>query len=111
MVPEINSLIATAAMDDVEQDVLEPLLVTTSKFIPIFMSSTSAKLRFRSTQDCFSHDMCSYWNDASGGASDDNCGAAYTAAEDDYLLGGVDGCAESNPSSTASKPTSSPTCS
>ncbi|KAB8293710.1 hypothetical protein EYC80_009195 [Monilinia laxa] len=44
------------------------------------------------TQDCWNHDICSYFNNASGGASDPNCGSAYTAAEDDYLLGGIDGC-------------------
>jgi len=63
------------------------------------------------TQNCFSHDMCSYWNDASGGASDPNCGADYVAAEDDFLLGGVDGCSQTNPSYSASKPKDSPTCS
>ncbi|PYI01255.1 hypothetical protein BO78DRAFT_464811 [Aspergillus sclerotiicarbonarius CBS 121057] len=62
------------------------------------------------TQDCFSHDMCSYFNDASGGASDPNCGAAFKAAEDDYLLGVVDGCSQTNPTNAVSKPTATPVC-
>ncbi|KAJ5355509.1 uncharacterized protein N7496_012721 [Penicillium cataractarum] len=62
------------------------------------------------TQDCFSHDICSYFNNASGGASDPNCGAAYDDAVDDYLLGVVDGCSQTNPSSAVSKPTSTPVC-
>lgn len=35
------------------------------------------------TQDCFSHDICSFFNNASGGASDPNCGGAFEAAIDD----------------------------
>ncbi|KAL2870548.1 uncharacterized protein BJX67DRAFT_377905 [Aspergillus lucknowensis] len=62
------------------------------------------------TQDCFSHDICSYFNNASGGSSDPNCGAAYDAAVDDTLLGAVSGCSQSNPSNEVSKPTIGPAC-
>ncbi|PYH31449.1 uncharacterized protein BO87DRAFT_418225 [Aspergillus neoniger CBS 115656] len=62
------------------------------------------------TQDCFSHDICSYFEDASGGASDPNCGAAYKAAEDDYLLGLIDGCSQTNPTNAVVKPTAIPVC-
>ncbi|PQE19537.1 hydrolytic enzyme protein [Rutstroemia sp. NJR-2017a WRK4] len=65
---------------------------------------TGAALGNYYTQDCFNHDICSWFNNASGGASDANCGSAYTAAEDDYLLGGVDGCSQTNPSLGASAP-------
>ncbi|KAK3208823.1 hypothetical protein GRF29_77g2135102 [Pseudopithomyces chartarum] len=63
------------------------------------------------TQDCFSHDICSWFNNASGGASDANCGAAYNAAVDDTVGGLVAGCSQSNPSNAASKPSGQPTCS
>ncbi|KAH6642513.1 hypothetical protein C7974DRAFT_327857 [Boeremia exigua] len=63
------------------------------------------------TQDCFSHDVCSWFNNASGGASDANCGAAYNAAVDDTLLGSVNGCGQTNPSNSAVRPSTSPTCS
>ncbi|KAF2633304.1 hypothetical protein BU25DRAFT_329022, partial [Macroventuria anomochaeta] len=63
------------------------------------------------TQDCFSHDVCSWFNNASGGASDANCGAAYSSAVDDTLLGATNGCGQTNPSYSASKPSTSPTCS
>ncbi|KAF7712598.1 Uncharacterized protein PECH_003015 [Penicillium ucsense] len=62
------------------------------------------------TQDCYSHDICSYFNNASGGASDPNCGAAFTAAMDDTLLGVVDGCGQTNPQLPVSKPNSAPVC-
>ncbi|EAL87117.1 uncharacterized protein AFUA_2G00190 [Aspergillus fumigatus Af293] len=62
------------------------------------------------TQDCFSHDICSYFNNASGGPSDPNCGAAYDAAVDDFLLGVADGCSQTNPALSVSKPSSTPTC-
>ncbi|OJJ42303.1 hypothetical protein ASPZODRAFT_77270 [Penicilliopsis zonata CBS 506.65] len=62
------------------------------------------------TQDCFSHDICSYFNDATGGASDPNCGAAYVAAEDDFLFGYIDGCSQTNPTEAVVKPTTTPTC-
>lgn len=42
--------------------------------------------------------------------SDANCGAAYTAAEDDYLLGGIDGCTQTNTSNAAVVPTTKPVC-
>jgi hypothetical protein len=42
--------------------------------------------------------------------SDANCGSAYTAAQDDYLLGGVDGCSQTNPSLGASAPGVKPVC-
>ncbi|RAL15877.1 uncharacterized protein BO97DRAFT_383664 [Aspergillus homomorphus CBS 101889] len=63
------------------------------------------------TQDCWSHDICSYFNNASGGASDPNCGAAFAAARDDFLLGLVEGCSQTNPSDAAVKPTTQPVCS
>jgi hypothetical protein len=79
------------------------------------------------TQDCFSHDICSYFNSASGGArfvalfpvldemytnriSDPNCGAAYNAAVDDTTFGVANGCGKSNPSNSVSKPSGQPTC-
>ncbi|KAG9244023.1 hypothetical protein BJ878DRAFT_461138 [Calycina marina] len=63
------------------------------------------------TQDCFSHDICSWFNDASDGASDANCGAAYVSAVDDTLFGVIDGCGQTNPSNSAEEPTTSPVCS
>ncbi|KAF9701052.1 hypothetical protein EKO04_000123 [Ascochyta lentis] len=80
------------------------------------------------TQDCFSHDVCSWFNNASGGARyvlkirsntllrltasrDANCGAAYDAAVDDTLLGAATGCGQTNPSNAASRPSTNPTCS
>ncbi|KAK2032488.1 hypothetical protein LX32DRAFT_709858 [Colletotrichum zoysiae] len=63
------------------------------------------------TQDCFSHDICSYFNNASGGASDPNCGAAYKAAVDDTVAGALVMCGQSNPSNAVSKPSTEPTCS
>jgi hypothetical protein len=91
----------------------------------------------RNTQDCYSHDICSYFNNASGGAryafhpifsfrfhfricsgvgimrllsdnSDLNCGKAYTAAIDDTLFGLIDGCGQTNPSISPSAPTGTP---
>ncbi|KAM0287143.1 hypothetical protein ACHAO9_007901 [Fusarium lateritium] len=62
------------------------------------------------TQDCFSHDICSYFNSASGGSSDPNCGAAYNSAVDDTTLGLANGCSQSNPSNGVSKPSSAPVC-
>lgn len=80
------------------------------------------------TQDCFSHDICSYFNSASGGArydlpisnleveatdqiSDPNCGAAYNAAVDDTAFGTINGCGRTNPSNGVSKPSTQPVCS
>ncbi|KAK5790477.1 hypothetical protein VI817_007764 [Penicillium citrinum] len=60
------------------------------------------------TQDCFTHDICSYFEHASGGSSDPNCGAAYDAAVDDTLLGVVNGCSQSNPTEAVQKPSTSP---
>ncbi|KAF8857750.1 hypothetical protein BDZ45DRAFT_592291 [Acephala macrosclerotiorum] len=62
------------------------------------------------TQDCFTHDICSYFEDASGGASDPNCGAAYVAAEDDFLLGWIDGCGQTNPDEGVMVPATGPVC-
>lgn len=61
-------------------------------------------------QDCFSHDICSYFYNAAGGASDPNCGAAFKAAEDDTALGLFRGCSATNPSVVAQAPTVSPVC-
>ncbi|KAK1580087.1 uncharacterized protein LY79DRAFT_562813 [Colletotrichum navitas] len=63
------------------------------------------------TQDCFSHDICSYFNNATGGADDPNCGAAYKAAVDDTILSAVVGCWQTNPSNPVSKPSTVPICS
>ncbi|KNG46423.1 hydrolytic enzyme protein [Stemphylium lycopersici] len=63
------------------------------------------------TQDCFSHDVCSWFNNASGGASDANCGAAYNAAIDDTIGGLAAGCRQDNPSNAEVKPSTAPTCS
>nr|AQA29268.1 extracellular protein 47 [Fulvia fulva] len=63
------------------------------------------------TQDCFSHDICSYFENASGGARDANCGAAYNSAIDDTAFGTVNGCGQTNPSNNAQAPSGSPTCS
>ena len=90
----------------------------------------SADMVPSSTQDCFSHDVCSYFNNATGGAryvltdsqrpadaeclllnSDPNCGAAFTAAEDDTILGLIEGCGQSNPTIAPLTPTMKPVCS
>jgi hypothetical protein len=44
------------------------------------------------TKDCLDHDACSYRNNASGGASDPNCGDEYNEAADDWLNGVWWGC-------------------
>lgn len=43
--------------------------------------------------------------------SDPNCGAAYDAAIDDFALGLIDGCSQTNPTNAAVAPTNSPSCS
>lgn len=43
--------------------------------------------------------------------SDPDCGAAFVAAEDEYVLGWADGCSQTNPSNDAVMPTVSPICS
>ncbi|KAK1831518.1 hypothetical protein QBC39DRAFT_434038 [Podospora conica] len=63
------------------------------------------------TQDCFSHDICSYFNRATGGSSDPNCGNAFDAAVDDTAFGAIRGCGQTNPSLPASPPTTWPSCS
>ncbi|KAH7386134.1 hypothetical protein BKA66DRAFT_511429 [Pyrenochaeta sp. MPI-SDFR-AT-0127] len=63
------------------------------------------------TQDCFSHDICSWFNNASGGASDENCGSAYAAAVEDTLLGAATGCGRTNPVIAANAPVTNPICS
>ncbi|KAJ4425117.1 hypothetical protein N0V82_000172 [Gnomoniopsis sp. IMI 355080] len=60
------------------------------------------------TQDCFTHDICSYFELSTTGASDPNCGTAYEAAIDDYLYGEVDGCSQVNPSDPVDPPTTLP---
>ncbi|KAI9154941.1 hypothetical protein HJFPF1_07502 [Paramyrothecium foliicola] len=78
------------------------------------------------TQDCFSHDVCSYFNSASGGAryagsflqrksqlttaSDPNCGAAFNAAVDDTAGGLGAGCSQTNPRNAVAKPSTQPVC-
>ncbi|KAK4210537.1 hypothetical protein QBC37DRAFT_474975 [Rhypophila decipiens] len=63
------------------------------------------------TEDCFSHDICSYFYSASGGASDPNCGPAFNAAVDDTALGAINGCGQTNPSNPISPPSAQPVCS
>ncbi|CAJ2501271.1 Uu.00g041240.m01.CDS01 [Anthostomella pinea] len=62
-------------------------------------------------QDCFSHDICSYFENATGGSSDPNCGAAYDAAVDDTVGGVLAGCSQTNPTNAAKAPTTMPVCS
>ncbi|KAK3386818.1 hypothetical protein B0H63DRAFT_493435 [Podospora didyma] len=62
------------------------------------------------TQDCFSHDICSWFNSATGGSSDVNCGNAYDAAVDDTALGALNGCSQTNPSNAVKLPTTWPAC-
>ncbi|GAB7327931.1 hypothetical protein MBLNU13_g11704t1 [Cladosporium sp. NU13] len=71
---------------------------------------TGASLGNAYTQDCFSHDICSYFNSASGGASDPNCGAAFNAAVDDTAFGVANGCGQTNPSNSVAKPSVQPVC-
>ncbi|MEN0062392.1 MAG: hypothetical protein AAGA48_09580 [Myxococcota bacterium] len=47
------------------------------------------------TQDCYEHDVCSYYNAASGGSSDPNCGDEFNEAQDDWLWGIWSGCSGS----------------
>ena len=44
------------------------------------------------TKDCMDHDVCSYYNNSSGGSSDVNCGDEYDEAIDDWLWGVLSGC-------------------
>ena len=44
------------------------------------------------TKDCMDHDQCSNVNNASGGASDRNCGDEFNEAADDYVFGVIRGC-------------------
>ncbi|KAK1982362.1 hypothetical protein LZ30DRAFT_749388 [Colletotrichum cereale] len=62
------------------------------------------------TQDCFSHDMCSFFSNGTSGLTDDNCGAAFRDAVDDFSFGAVKGCGQSNPSNDISKPSTQPIC-
>ncbi|KAF5024393.1 hypothetical protein F66182_3479 [Fusarium sp. NRRL 66182] len=48
--------------------------------------------------------------DASGGASDPNCGAAFNAAVDDTALGLANGCSQTNPSNGVARPNGAPVC-
>ncbi|TLD30639.1 hypothetical protein PspLS_02176 [Pyricularia sp. CBS 133598] len=61
------------------------------------------------TQDCFSHDMCSFFNNASGGASDPNCGAAFNDAVDDTAFGSFRGADEAWANLTAKADVVTPT--
>ncbi|KAK1968812.1 hypothetical protein LY78DRAFT_402951 [Colletotrichum sublineola] len=61
------------------------------------------------TQDCFTHDVCSYFNNARGGAIDANCGREYRASIDDTALGAWR-CRQNNPSFVVYKPTTEPIC-
>ncbi|KAF2852514.1 hypothetical protein T440DRAFT_29429 [Plenodomus tracheiphilus IPT5] len=63
------------------------------------------------TLDCFSHDVCSWFNNASGGASDPNCGAAFSAAVDDTIGGAAAGCGQTNPVNAVVRPSTRPICS
>ncbi|KAM0722098.1 hypothetical protein Q7P37_001539 [Cladosporium fusiforme] len=62
------------------------------------------------TQDCYSHDVCSYFNSASGGASDPDCGGAFNAAVDDTAFGLASGCGRTNPNNAVSRPSGQPVC-
>ena len=82
------------------------------------------------TLDCYSHDICSYFESASGGSrygfrcstnqgkakfanwfsSDPNCGGAYDAAVDDTLTGAANGCGRDNPSNAVAQPSTQPVC-
>ncbi|CAL8584662.1 hypothetical protein XPA_010250 [Xanthoria parietina] len=62
------------------------------------------------TQNCFNHDICSFFNNAAGGAADPNCGPAFRAAEDDTLFGYLYGCSARNPVVKAEVPGSGPVC-
>lgn len=55
--------------------------------------------------------MKSQKEDANKTNSDLNCGAAYEAAEEDFVLGYVDGCSQTNPDYAAVAPTTIPVCS
>ncbi|KAI8912535.1 hypothetical protein EDD86DRAFT_112968 [Gorgonomyces haynaldii] len=59
------------------------------------------------TLACYTHDVCSWFNNASGGASDPNCGAAFTAAQPDFFSSG---CTATNPSKAAQRPSTTPVC-
>ncbi|KAI5371029.1 hypothetical protein Slin14017_G019080 [Septoria linicola] len=74
-------------------------------------SCSGASIGNAYTQDCFSHDICSWFENASGGASDANCGAAFNSAIDDTALGVANGCGQTNPSNSVSPPSSRPQCS
>lgn len=71
---------------------------------------TGAALGNVYTQDCFSHDICSFFNHASGGASDPNCGSAFDAAIDDTAWGLAYGCSQTNPTNPVVAPTVTPAC-
>lgn len=71
---------------------------------------TGAALGNVYTQDCFSHDICSFFNNASGGASDPNCGGAFDAAIDDTAFGFAYGCSQTNPTNPVVAPTTTPAC-
>ncbi|MFW7379238.1 MAG: hypothetical protein ACOH5I_10555 [Oligoflexus sp.] len=44
------------------------------------------------TKDCMDHDVCSFRHNASGGASDPNCGETFNQAADDWFWGVWYGC-------------------
>lgn len=62
------------------------------------------------TQDCWSHDICSWFNNAEGGPKDPNCGNAFDDAQDDYLFGISSGCGSRNPNLAPQAPMIMPFC-
>ena len=62
------------------------------------------------TQDCWSHDICSWFNNAKGGSKDVNCGKAFDEAQDDYILGIASGCGSRNSDFAPRAPTTVPIC-
>ncbi|KAI8912534.1 hypothetical protein EDD86DRAFT_217237 [Gorgonomyces haynaldii] len=59
------------------------------------------------TLACYTHDICSWFYNASGGGSDPNCGAAFKKAQPDFLTWG---CGQDNPSNPVQPPSSQPVC-
>ncbi|KAF2174284.1 hypothetical protein M409DRAFT_62361 [Zasmidium cellare ATCC 36951] len=62
------------------------------------------------TQQCFSHDICSWFGGVGKDPNDPNCGASYKAAVDDFLVGAMQGCRHANPSLPVEAPTVRPVC-
>ena len=64
------------------------------------------------TLECWSHDICSYFYNATDGLEDPNCGRAFLNAMEGFVIGVDVGCARENPDPPL-KPinvTDKPTC-